>query len=163
MTLPSSGNLSMLQVLDELRTANPGRALPIGLGDSDVRALAGVPSGPIAMSQLYGKSSLAPLTARGNNDYVFANTTTSGGTLYAYPSVTVSGGAGEKTYAWSVLSANGSVTLSQTNASQARVAVTYLKQGFGNVTVFLRCVVTDSSGSVTVDNIVAQLEWEGNL
>lgn len=162
MTLPSSGSLSMLQVLEELRTTNSNRALPIGLGDTDVRALAGVPSGPIAMLQLYGKSVAAPLSATGNNDYAFATTTNNGGTIYSYPSVSVQGGVGAKSYQWSVLSTTGPVNLENANSQQCRVSASYVKQSAGSTVTYLRCVVGDSSGSVTVDNIVSRLEWEGN-
>lgn len=57
MTLPASGAISMAQVLAELQIAAPTRAGPLSLNDADVRALAGVPSGAISMSDLYGKSS----------------------------------------------------------------------------------------------------------
>lgn len=59
MALPTSGPISMSQVLAELQSANSGRTTPIGLGDSDVRSLAGVGSGAISMANLLGKSSLA--------------------------------------------------------------------------------------------------------
>jgi hypothetical protein len=61
MTLPVSGSISLSQVLTELRIAAPGRALPIRLGDADVRALAGVPTGAISMSSLRGKSAVPPV------------------------------------------------------------------------------------------------------
>lgn len=57
MTLPASGTITMAQVLTELQIAAPARTTPISLGDADVRALAGVPSGAISLASLYGKSS----------------------------------------------------------------------------------------------------------
>jgi hypothetical protein len=54
MTLPASGLISMSQVNTELQ--NPLTSV-IRLNDSQVRALAGKPSGTIRMSDLYGKSS----------------------------------------------------------------------------------------------------------
>ena len=54
MALPSSGSITMAQVNVELgKAANAG----ITMNDSAVRALAGVPSGAISMSNLHGKSS----------------------------------------------------------------------------------------------------------
>ena len=51
MTLPASGTITLGQVATEL-----GVGLPISLGDANVRALAGVPSGAISLTNLYGKS-----------------------------------------------------------------------------------------------------------
>jgi hypothetical protein len=61
MTL-STGTLSLLDVLNELRTSNAGRALPIGLNDADVRALAGKPNGPIGLADLRGKQAASPVS-----------------------------------------------------------------------------------------------------
>lgn len=58
MTLQSSNPISLGDVLNELKIANPSRALPIALGDSDVRSLAGVPSGNISLTDLLGKSAI---------------------------------------------------------------------------------------------------------
>lgn len=163
MTLPASGYISLGQVLDELRVANPNRGLPISLGDADVLALAGKSGPPISLGDLYGKSAIAPLTAVGNNDYTFTNSVNGNGTARAYPSVTVSGGSGTRTYAWSILSTtNPSATVSNTGSSRCTVSVPYYQNTNGSATVYLRCVVTDSTRSVTVDNIVASLEWAGN-
>lgn len=159
MTLPTSGSLSMLQVLDELRTMNPGRGLPISLGDADVRSLAGVPSGDISMSQLYGKSAGSALVATGNNDYGVSSSDGRSGTVSAYPSVSYSGGQGAKTFQWSVLSAPANVTLSNANSAQCTVSRSFARDSSGRAVVYLRCVVSDTSGSVTVDNIIAELEW----
>lgn len=57
MTLPSSGTISLSQVDVEL--GGNGSSL-IGLGDPNVRALANVPTGTIALSDLYGKSAASP-------------------------------------------------------------------------------------------------------
>lgn len=164
MTLPASGYISLGQVLDELRVANPNRGLPISLGDADVLALAGKSGPPISLGDLYGKSAISPLSATGNNDYTFTNSVYGNGTARAYPSVTVSGGSGPRTFVWSILSTNkASATVSNTNAPGCTVSVPYYQNTNGFATVYLRCVVTDSTGSITVDNIVAQLEWAGNM
>lgn len=54
MTLPSSGTITLADIATELSVS-----LPIDLNDSNVRALAGVPSGSIVMpTDFYGKSNV---------------------------------------------------------------------------------------------------------
>lgn len=53
MTLPASGQISMSQVRTELSASGQ-----ISLGQSQVRSLAGIASGQIAMSNLWGKSAV---------------------------------------------------------------------------------------------------------
>lgn len=55
MTLQSSGAISLSQVNTELGRSSTAA---ISLGETAVRTLAGVPSGAISMSNLYGKSSV---------------------------------------------------------------------------------------------------------
>lgn len=59
MTLQSSGPISLGNVNTEL-----GRSATatISLGETAVRTLAGVPTGPISLSNLYGKSNAPPVT-----------------------------------------------------------------------------------------------------
>ena len=71
MTLPTTGPISMGQVITEL-TFQPGQ---ISLGQTNVRALAQKPSGQISMSDLRGKSGVV---TKGNLVVGF------GGALYGY-------------------------------------------------------------------------------
>lgn len=158
MTLPAGPPMSMLQVLDEIRAANPSRGLPISLNDDDVRALMGILSGPVSMSYLYSKSAIAALSVAGHNDYAYASSASSGGTVAAYPSVTYAGGSGTKTVQWSVLSGPG--VLTNANQAQCTVSRTYVKGSSLSTATYLRCVVSDATGSVTVDNIIAELTVE---
>lgn len=59
MTLPASGTISMSQVSIELGSVSTTLR---GLGDAAVRALAGVPSGPISFANLRGKSAAGPVS-----------------------------------------------------------------------------------------------------
>jgi hypothetical protein len=73
MTLPASGSINMNQVNVELGNAG---TTAISLGQSTVRALAGIPSGAISLNSLHGKSSYkygTPLGSRGGpgGTYVF--------------------------------------------------------------------------------------------
>lgn len=66
MALPTSGSISLSQVNVELGKAG---TTSISLGNSDVRGLAGLASGTIAMSNLHGKSAVSPPVIKytGNN------------------------------------------------------------------------------------------------
>lgn len=78
MALPPSGPISLSQVNTEL--GQPATQT-IGLGDPAVRALAEVPSGPISMSNLYGKSSIVtiPVNYTSNTANVNINISQLGG------------------------------------------------------------------------------------
>jgi hypothetical protein len=70
--LPDSGQLSFSQIRDEL-----GLSGPISLGQQEVRELAGVPTGPISVSDLHGKSDIPPIehTQYGGVTYYFLSWT----------------------------------------------------------------------------------------
>lgn len=62
MALPGSGQISMSQVSVELGRASNAQT---SLGESAVRSLAGVASGPISFANLHGKSASAPVNPLG--------------------------------------------------------------------------------------------------
>jgi hypothetical protein len=82
MALPASGQISLSQVNTELSIASTTQ---ISFNQTNVRSLAGVASGQIAMSNLHGKSATVPPTVIGTSFNTASNTTMS------YPSGTVSG------------------------------------------------------------------------
>lgn len=160
MTLPSTPPISLSDVLTELRVVNPGRGLPISLGDADVRALAGKPSGAVSLSDLYGKSSYVPMTVQASDDYAYGDSGFSGGTLACYPTVSVTGGRGNKTYQWRFVTAPGSATLSNANQPTCTVMRTYTKASQGVASVNLQCDVTDATGATVTSNTAnATFEW----
>ena len=74
MTLPVSGTISLSDVNTELGKASTAL---ITMNDADARALAGVPSGQISMSDFYGKSAL-------NISYLTSTQSTSALTTYTF-------------------------------------------------------------------------------
>ena len=160
MALPSSGAISMADVMAQLRISNPSRAYPLSLTDTDVRALAGIPSGAISLSNLYGKSSFS---VTGNSDSGSFSSMSGAGTARCSPSVTVVGGAAPISYAWSFTSNTNACTLSGTNSVACTVAKSYFKNAEGSASATLQCVVSDSAGNSRIVTASASLEWHGNL
>lgn len=160
MTIPASGPISLTDVMNELRTSNAGRAYPISLGDSDVRALAGLPSGPISLGDLRGKSSYTPMTVTGHNADGTAFTTNGSGTASCSPSVTVTGGTDPKSYSWSFTSNPDGCTLSSATLSACSVRHSYVKNQTGSLSATLQCQVSDGTATETASNIIATLNLE---
>jgi len=71
MTLPSSGTISLSQV--DIEVGDSGTTI-CALGDTDVRALAGISTGPISLADLRGKSSASPPSLTGLS--IVSNTAT---------------------------------------------------------------------------------------
>lgn len=158
MTLPASGSISLGQVAAEL-----GIGLPLSLGDSRVRNLAGVASGPISLGQLRGKSGVAPLSATSTNDSGYASTVAGGGTVSCSPRVTAGGGTGVITYLWVFTSNPNGCTLSNATSAACTVSKTYTQSSNGVANATLRCTVRDGGGTgatVIKDNISAGLLWD---
>jgi hypothetical protein len=161
MTLQASGTISLTDVMNEIRLVNPGRAYPISMGDADVRALAGVPSGPIGLSNLYSKSSYIPMNVTGNGDSHSAYSGVGGNSpVTCHPSVSVTNGSGGYTYSWSFTSNPQSCALNATTSAACNVSHTFSINANGTASATLQCIVTDSTGhSVTATGITADLDW----
>ena len=160
MTLPASGVISLSDVLTEIRVVNPARALPISLGDADVRNLAGVASGAISLSNLYGKRSYIPMVGTGIND--LSSGTATGVNQFTgstFPSVSVSQGRGTYRYLWSITSStDGSFAL--TNPTSQTCTIRHVVSKFGYIgSATLQCVITDDIASITVSGVVAAYNW----
>lgn len=129
----------------------------ISLGDSDVRNLAGRPSGSVSMGDLRGKSSYIPMTLYGVSDYssgqVYGNTST---TASCYPTVTVYNGIGPFTYSWAFVS--GSLSMTGADTARPRIYNSF-KYSF-SAEVELQVTVRDSTGrTATIRGIYATFEW----
>lgn len=160
MTLPTSGALSLSDVLVELQTANSARAAPINLGDADVLALAGVSAPPISLSDLYGKSSYTPMTVTGIGDDESFNSQFSAGVASCSPSVSVSNGSGGNAFAWTFTSNPNSCALANASSQACTVSHSFNKFAFGVASAVLQCAVTDNTGhTVTATGINANLDW----
>lgn len=151
----------MAQVAAEL-----GIGLPLELGDPRVRALAGVPSGPISLSDLYGKSAGAPpptpspLTVQTQNGSGYQDSGGSAGTVQCFVSATTTGGTGAITHLWEFTSNPGQFTLSDSNSATARVSRSYARYSSGYAEAELRYTARDSAGAVVVvPSVTATLEW----
>lgn len=156
MTMPSSGTISMAQIDVEIGRASNA---VISLGESAVRTLAGVPSGPISLSQFYGKSSYTPMSGTGIDGLTEG---AAGGTQYTgscYPYVTVSGGSGGYTFAWTFITANGSTLVNPTSSNPV---VRHIIGKFGySGTSTLQCVITDNTlHQITVSPVNATFSIE---
>lgn len=158
MTLPTTGSLSLTDVMTELRVANPSRAYPISLGDSDVLSLAGKSAPPISLSDLYGKSSIPPIvvTAVGDSNSV---TSAVGTSVSCHPSASFTGGQGAGSYLWEFVSNPDGCSLSLATSATCTISHTYARNANGSASATLKCTVTAGPGPAGSSTAVANLSW----
>lgn len=157
MTLPTSGAISLGQVNTELGKA---ATAAISMNNADVRTLEAKPSGIIAMSDLHGKSSVAPptlsLSVTGNNQIAGP-----GYTVYTYINCTL-GGTETTT---SGVRISGTTIFSFTKMSNTQYRVGHVGNETGDTyTATYRITATNSTGSVTRDATITlkSLYSDGN-
>lgn len=148
MTISATPPISLSNVLAELRVTNPGRSLPISLGDSDVRALAGVPSGPVSLSHLLGKTSYIAMSGSVADVEDIDVITGSNHTAYVPIGVSFSGGLAPFSYAWTRLSGEGSVVAANAATTNAAFSVNRFAESGTVMSQVVRCQVTDATGAV---------------
>lgn len=150
MALPSSPPITMAQVAAEL-----GVSLPLSLGDSRVRTLAGKPSGNISMLDLLGKSSVTAVinvTYRAN--YIREENYEEYYEDSAACTVSVPGGT-ITSATWTIIS--GAVAYTSTSGFN-RTYYGFEYSGYwGDPTslgIRVRCVVVSNLGTFTVEKDV---------
>ena len=155
MALPT-GDITLGDVAVEL-----GIALPLTLGDSGVRTLAGKPSGDITLGDLRGKSAyIAPSlsttdTAEG---YTFAD---NGVLESASASATITVTGGEAPFSWTWTRISGSVQI--TGAGDAHfTASTSGTTPFSRLATF-RGALTDNRGSTASIDVSVTLSAGPNI
>lgn len=165
MTLPTSGPISIGSVAAEL-----GIGLPLSLGDSRVRELAGVPSGPISLGNLYGKTAgsaappPSPLTVQTAGGQGSRSTNAGNVVVSCTVSANASGGTGALTYQWEFISNPGQFVLSNSNQATAGVSKSVARFSSGSGTAGLRVTVRDQAGAVvSAEPVYATLEWYGDI
>lgn len=164
MTTPASGTISLGNVRAEI-----GVGGPIGLTDGSVRTLSGVSSGPVSLSNCYGKTGAGGggggFVATGHGDSVIGTVTGSQFTKAVHPYVTTMGGSGTgKTYLWSIATQDdGLFVLSDSTSATCTVSHIIGKYGYiGGCT--LNCAVGDDAGnSANVTGVTADFDYESTL
>ena len=120
MALPSSGNISLSQVNTELTLSATAQ---ISLNDTAVRTLASKSSGQIAMSDLYGTSSVFNFTISSNQLNANLRTLAVAAGWNQTSTVNATIGAGE-TLTWYTASTGGTTT-TQPSATAAGTITAY--------------------------------------
>jgi hypothetical protein len=153
MTTPSSPPISLKDVATELGVSSVG----LSLSDSRVRALAGVPSGPISLQQLEGKSAYTPMSPNIGSDQSTGGSSSSNS---FFLEVAENGGVGPYTYAWSIVSEGGVGTGAYFGSTTGKTAdfVISISVAFNTYVAQVQCSVTDST-SRSVGSNVATLTY----
>ena len=153
MALPSSGTISLNQVNAELKKS---ATAAISMNDSAVRALAGVASGAISMSNLLGKSSVIVPTISVSS--VSGTTTGKSGANY-YVNYKLGGTAPTTSGRW--VSGGSGITASRVSNTQYRFT-TEISFNARKRTGTWRVTATNSAGSSYVDRALVLYDGHGN-
>lgn len=146
--ITTTAPITLADVMTELRTVTPGRAFPISLGDADVRALAGVASGPISLTNLLGKSAYVAMSGSvPNRSDTAAINGSANYTKSVAVSVSVAGGLAPFSYAWSQVSGSGAVVPANAGTINATFPVNRFDTPGDVLSQLVQCVVTDSTGA----------------
>lgn len=151
MTLPTSGAITLSNVLTELKIANSSRAAPISLGDADVLALAGKSAPPISLSDLYGKSSYVAMSGT-LPDVDITGTANPPSNYNEQPTLTLDlhGGKAPFTYTWSHVSGVGTVDANNAASTTAYMPVARFSTAGTVTTQVVQCSVLDAKGNTFV-------------
>lgn len=163
MTIRTTPPISLSDVMAELRVTDPARAYPISLGDADVRALAGIPSGPISLSDLYGKSVRPPFSVTARDDGTHADSRWGAGTVSCSPGVNIVGETGSTSCTWVVLSNPMGCTVTLGSGPSVTISYRFRQNENGYAEVRLRCTVIDQAGQQRTVDVLGYLQWDGNL
>lgn len=149
MTLPATGNISLGMVGAEL-----GIAMPLSLGDSRVRTLAGKPSGAISLTDLRGKTAAnyVPPTIQCEEiadaqQFAFSGQTA---TVSVSPAFSIIGGEAPFNVSWTRLSGTSQITVTggATPTFQATA------QAYFSLTATFRATVTDNRSNQVQSPVV---------
>jgi hypothetical protein len=160
MALPNNTTISLSQVNTELSRA---ATATISLGETAVRNLAGVPSGAISMSNLWGKSAYTPmsLSYSGGIGEAFGPCQT----VSASATVSVANGIGPFTYVWTRTSGSTTPTSRSSGSTSSRTdsmtASQYLCPN-GEASSTYSVVVTDSTSATASITVSYNLIHFGN-
>ena len=148
MTTPSSPPISLKDVATELGISSVG----LSLSDTRVRGLAGIPSGPISLHDLLGKSAYTPMSPNVASDGYEDGAGVGGFS----PSVSPNGGVAPYSYSWTVVSTTGLYTYSLTSATSNPCSLSLSPSTpFVPGEVDLKCTVTDGHGNSVDSNVAA--------
>jgi len=138
MTVPTP--CSLKQVAAELGISSAN----LSLGDSRIRALAGVLSGPVGLKQCEGKS------AGGTPSIAGADSLTDAPSAHTFAlSVTENFGTAPYTYLWSIVSETGAGSgfYSGSTTSKSATFIIEISPHPQTLSCLIKCAVTDSLGA----------------
>ena len=129
----------------------------ISLGESAVRALAGVPSGTISMNNLRGKSALSVSASNVSGDNGGFAPSGSVSTAGSPPNTTVTGGTSPFTYSWTRISGSTIPQISSSTSQNPTWSNGSTPEGTHDAV--WRVTVTDANSNTATDDITVSLSW----